>query len=104
MDSTGSPFSSRLRQVGWDHHQEGPARFWDLRRELLKEAGLERTGRGYHIDRHTYTRDFVVLGGRFEELQKSLRHISIRTTETLHGHFHEDVAAALARERIYRNR
>jgi integrase len=100
----------------WGHHQHGakgriltdlngtpvhPSRYWELRAELLRTAGLEQPGRGYHIDRHTYARDFIELGGRFEELQKSLRHRSIRTTEELYGHFLPDVAASLARERIY---
>jgi integrase len=102
----------------WAHHQEGrsgllfpgpdgglsaPDQIAKLRKDLLERAGLYRIGVGFHVDRHTYAHDFIVLGGRFEELQKSLGHTSIRTTETLYGHFHEDVAASLARARIYRD-
>jgi integrase len=101
----------------WEHHRGGerglilpavdgglvaPERLTRLRRLLLEEAGLYDPGRGYHIERHTYARDFIVMGGRFEELQKGLGHGSIRTTEELYGHFHEDVAASLARARIYK--
>ncbi|MBA2671624.1 MAG: tyrosine-type recombinase/integrase, partial [Gemmatimonadetes bacterium] len=102
----------------WEHHRPGetglilpavsggfvaPERLTRLRATLLESAGLAEPGRGYHIERHTYARDFIVLGGRFEELQKSLGHRSIRTTEELYGHFHEDVAASLARARIYKD-
>lgn len=101
----------------WAHHQDGstglvlgseggdlinPTRFVPIRRRLLDRAGLHRPGLGFHIDRHTYARDFIELGGRFEELQKSLGHKSVTTAERLYGHFHEDVAADLARRRIYR--
>jgi integrase len=68
---------------------------------LLDSAGLNAPGRGWHILRHTYARLFVERGGRFEELQRSLGHKSILTTEQTYGHFHEDRAAAAARERIY---
>jgi integrase len=68
---------------------------------ILDLAGLNEDGVGYHSFRHTYARIFIESGGRFEELQKSLRHSSIVTTETLYGHFHEDVAAKLAGDRIY---
>lgn len=101
----------------WPFHREGatgfilgdvhgtlvpPSRFVPIRRRLLERANLYRPGLGYHIDRHTYARDFIEQGGRFEELRKSLGHTSIVTTEKLYGHFHEDVAAELARQRIYR--
>jgi hypothetical protein len=36
-----------------------------------------------------------------EELQKSLGHASIQTTEDYYGHFSDDAAATLARLRIY---
>ena len=103
---------------GWEHHlreerglllpdREGrlihPERHRGIREELLDTAGLKKPGIGYHIDRHTYARDFISRGGRFEELQKSLGRDSISTTERAYGHFHEDDAAASARRRIYRN-
>jgi integrase len=74
-------------------------------RRLLKEAKLQRPGLGWHTFRHTYARDFIIgVRGDFGLLQKSLRHRSIVTTEKLYGHFHEDVAAGLARQRIYPDR
>lgn len=68
---------------------------------VLDTAGLNELGRGWHLLRHTYARMFIEQGGRLEELQKSLGHASIVTTETCYGHMHEDVAARLAKERIY---
>ncbi len=68
---------------------------------VLDTAGLNDVGIGWHSFRHTYARLFIEMGGRLEELQKSLGHHSIRTTEREYGHFHEDVAAKLARMRIY---
>lgn len=68
----------------------------------LLEAGVYQPRRGWHTFRHTYGRLFLEDGGRMEELQKSLGHASITTTEKVYGHFHEDVAATLARTRIYR--
>lgn len=73
----------------------------DLVTRVLDTAGLNETGTGWHIFRHTYARQFIERGGRFEELQKSLGHRSITTTEQRYGHFHEDVAVKLAKERIY---
>lgn len=73
----------------------------DLITRVLDTAGLNETGMGWHVLRHTYARQFVERGGRFEELQKSLGHRSITTTERRYGHFHEDVAVRLAGERIY---
>lgn len=73
----------------------------DLITRVLDTAGLNATGLGWHSLRHTYARHFIERGGRFEELQKSLGHRSITTTERRYGHFHEDVAVRLAGERIY---
>jgi integrase len=39
--------------------------------------------------------------GELEELQKSLGHTSILTTERAYGHLGDDAAATLARQRIY---
>lgn len=68
---------------------------------VLDTAGLNGTGIGWHMLRHTYARCFLEHGGRLGELQKSLGHRSVVTTEARYEHFHEDVAAKLAAERIY---
>ena len=76
-----------------------PAGKW-LRR-LYTRAGIVDIHQTWHALRHTYARKFIELGGRLEELQKSLGHKSITTTEDEYGHFSEDAAATLARGRIY---
>lgn len=75
-----------------------------LMEPILEGAGLNLPGVAWHALRHTYARRFIEMGGRFEELQKSLGHSSISTTERTYGHFHEDRAAAAARDRIYQHR
>jgi integrase len=79
-----------------------PSLLSHLRARLLTAAEIHRPGVGWHVDRHTYAREYMVEGGRYQELQRSLGHKSIVTTEELYGHFGEDVAAELARRRIYR--
>jgi len=68
---------------------------------VLDTAGLNDVGLGWHLLRHTYSRLFMERGGSFEQLQRSLGHADVRTTQTRYGHFQADVAARLARERIY---
>jgi integrase len=68
---------------------------------ILNAARLARPGVGYHAGRHAYARLFVEANGSLEQLQRSLGHTSIRTTERTYGHLSEDAAARLARERIY---
>ena len=99
----------------WEHHRSDSVGFVcgrtgrpvgsDTQRKLitrvLDTANLNRIGWGWHILRHTYARTFLEQGGQVQHLQKSLGHSSIVTTETAYGHFHEDVAARLASERIY---
>lgn len=101
----------------WEHHREGerglvlpgpngepmhPQYLADVAQHLLEEAKLLRPGLGWHTFRHTYARDFTVgVRGDFGLLRSSLGHRSIRTTETLYAHFHDDVAAGIARGRIY---
>jgi len=68
---------------------------------VLDAAGLNQLGRGWHILRHTYARSFLEARGSLEELQASLGHSSIVTTQTRYGHLRPDAAAALARARIY---
>lgn len=100
----------------WDHHNRArsgrvldlgrtdgallnPAGRW-LRR-LYEQAGIMDVAQTWHALRHTYARLFIEGGGRLEELQKSLGHRSISTTERSYEHLGEDVAAAMARKRIY---
>lgn len=99
----------------WEHHRRDAVGFVcgrtgkpvgtrtqrNLVTRVLDTAGLNELGRGWHLFRHTYARRFIEQGGRLEELQKGLGHSSFRTTESIYGHFHHDVAARLARERIY---
>ena len=68
---------------------------------VLNTARLARPGVGFHAGRHAYARLFVEANGSLEQLQRSLGHTSIRTTEQTYGHLSEDAAARLARERIY---
>jgi integrase len=68
---------------------------------LYDVAQVNAEGQAWHALRHTYSRLFLEAGGRLEELQKSLGHASIQTTEDYYGHFSDDAAATLARLRIY---
>lgn len=68
---------------------------------ILDTAGLNRLGLGWHILRHTYSRRFLEAGGSLEQLSKSLGHATIATTQRRYEHLRPDVAAALARSRIY---
>jgi integrase len=68
---------------------------------ILDTAGLNEMGVGWHSLRHTYAKRFIDMGGRIQELQKSLGHSSIQTTEQVYGHFEDEDAARMARQRIY---
>lgn len=68
---------------------------------IIERAKLAKPGRGAHAFRHTYARLFIEMGGRLEELQKSLGHSSIIVTERTYGWLSGDRAATLARARIY---
>lgn len=95
-DATG------LVLAGDDGYVLQPQSLTKVIRRLLSEAELDRPGFGWHTFRHTYARDFIVgVRGDFGLLQKSLGHQSIVTTEKLYSHFHSDVAAELARQRLY---
>lgn len=72
-----------------------------LLERVLDTAGLNERGAGWHRFRHTYARWFLELGGWMDELQRSLGHASIRTTERIYGHFRPERAAESARSRIY---
>lgn len=82
-------------------HPVGTRTQRELITRILDTAGLNEPGLGWHVLRHTYARQFVERGGRFEELQLSLGHRLITTTQLRYGHFREDVAIRLAREAIY---
>ncbi len=86
-DAQGSPAGDR----GIRHNVE----------RLLRDAKLDGPGRGLHDARRTYGRLFLELGGWMDELQRSLGHASIRTTERQYGRFQGEVAAEFARQRIY---
>lgn len=100
----------------WDHYREGtrghvlpgpdgrPMRSKaaeDTFKAVLVEAGLDAPGRAFHDLRRTYGRMFLEAGGWMDELQRSLGHKSIRTTEQQYGKFQEDVAAQFAVDRMY---
>ena len=70
-------------------------------KDVLKRAGLDGPGRSFHDLRRTYGRLFLEMGGWMDELQRSLGHKSIRTTEQQYGKFQEDVAAQFAVDRMY---
>jgi site-specific recombinase XerD len=76
-----------------------PAGKW--MRRLYERAGIADIHQTWHALRHTYARLFIEQGGRLEELQKSLGHTSIVTTEQEYGHLAENTAAAMAARRIY---
>ena len=71
---------------------------------IIARAKLDKPGRGAHAFGHAYARDFHEMGGRLEELQKSLGHSLIVVTEQSHGWLSANRAATLARARIYGER
>lgn len=72
-----------------------------LIQRVLDTANLNGIGRGWHDFRRTYGRLFLEMGGWMDELQRSLGHKSIRTTEDSYGEFQTDRATQFARSRIY---
>lgn len=70
-------------------------------RRILETAELDGPQRAFHDLRRTYGRLFLEMGGWMDELQRSLGHRSIRTTERDYGKFQEDVAAQFAVDRLY---
>jgi integrase len=73
----------------------------DWMAQLYRTAGLFEARRGWHTLRHTYSRVFLEAGGSLDELQRSLGHKSIRTTQDTYDHFTDDAAVESARRRIY---
>lgn len=97
----------------WEHHRAGTGlvlsrgakplgnrTLVNLANRVLDAARLGGEGR-FHIFRHTYARLFMEAGGEWSELQASLGHRSVSTTQETYGHFAPDRAAARARARIY---
>lgn len=78
-----------------------PRRAHDIIAELLEGAGVKEVGAGWHRFRHTYARMYLELGGWIDELQRSLGHASLKTTERTYGHFAPERAASFAVSRIY---
>lgn len=68
---------------------------------VLKVAGIKQPGMRLHSGRHTYARLFLEAGGWMDELQTSLGHKSIRTTEQAYEHFAVEKRAGFAAARIY---
>lgn len=68
---------------------------------IFDTARINRQGWGWHVLRHTYARLFLESGGSMLQLQKSLGHASVQTTEQRYGHMEPDMAASLARRAIY---
>lgn len=99
----------------WEHHRPDRVGFIcgrlgrpvgsrtqrNLITRILDTARLNRKGLGWHVLRHTFARTFLEAEGSLEQLQKSLGHSSIGTTEHRYGHLRGDTAAAQARRRIY---
>lgn len=73
----------------------------DLFVDIIARAGLSGTGVGAHRFRHSYARLFLEMGGWIDELQRSMGHASVKTTEATYSHFQTDTAAYFARDRIY---
>lgn len=70
-------------------------------RALLKEAHAWEPGSLWHRCRHTYARLFLERGGRLVQLQKSLGHASLSTTERYYEHYSQERAADDAAARIW---
>ncbi len=70
-------------------------------REILVKAGLKKQGEAAHQFRHTYAFLFLERGGTMEQLQKSLGHQKITTTQEHYDHFRSDHAARAGVNSIY---
>ncbi|MCA1788647.1 MAG: tyrosine-type recombinase/integrase [Thioalkalivibrio sp.] len=73
----------------------------DLVVRVLVAAGQYRPRLGWHTFRHTYARDYLLLGGELGQLQKALGHGSIQTTQKYYDHFTPDDAQNAAHRKIY---
>lgn len=103
----------------WDHHRDDGRglilpgrdgspirhrRLHDIIVEILRAAGLKEQGKAAHQFRHTYAFLFLRRGGTMEQLQKSLGHKKIQTTQEYYDHFDSRHAARAGVRAIYRSR
>lgn len=73
----------------------------DVVQRVFTRAGVNKTGRGSHVLRHTYSRiGLEEYEWSLEMLMVFLGHTSIKTTE-LYRHFGEETAIRLAERRTY---
>lgn len=91
----------RGRVLGWSRRPPDLSTAYVQLKDVYLAAAIDFPGAGFHTLRHTYARRFLELGGRIEELQRSLGHARIATTEKHYVHFTPETAAAMARLRIY---
>jgi integrase len=73
----------------------------DMVADVLQRAGLKLTGENAHSLRHTYAFLMLQSGASMEDLQKSLGHKNIRTTQSYYDHWSSDHAARAGVEAIY---
>lgn len=86
--------------AGKDRHMSSKSAELSLQ-ATLQRAELDGPQRAFHDLRRTYGRLFLEMGGWMDELQRSLGHKNITTTERLYGKFQEEVAAQFAVDRLY---
>jgi integrase len=106
-------------QEWWEFHQDGavgllfpgaggdpiPYRtLYGYVAEVLIRAGLKRPGQAAHQFRHTYAFLFLERGGSMEQLQKSLGHAKITTTQEYYDHYTSEHAARSGVHVIYRTK
>jgi integrase len=87
---------------GRDGRLMRPQTIVEIGQRILDAAGLHAPGIGWHSFRHTYSRDFLLYGGDLGDLQESLGHESIQTTQSFYKHWTSDQAAQAARRKMLR--
>ncbi len=112
----GDPRTTVVLQEWWSYHEGGkiglvlqtstgapiPYRtLYGYVREILEHAAVKKSGEAAHHFRHTYAYYFLRRGGVMWQLQHSLGHKSIRTTEKYYKHFTTEAVAALGVRAIY---
>jgi site-specific recombinase XerD len=103
-------------QEWWEFHQDGAEGLifsdedgrsiryrviYDYVRAVLERAGVKRSGEAAYQFRHTYAYIFLDRGGSMDQLQKSLGHRRVSTTQEYYDHFTPDDAADAGVARIY---